>query len=278
MKASQHRGNKAAKFALCAILTLIILLPLYWMAVTSLKQESDVITRPLQYVPKDPTVENYAYAFTQTKLPSYFLNSLIYVTGTVLLSVFIGSLAAYSASRYKHRGKRSFMFVVLFTQYMPLTMLLVPLYIVFSGMGLLNNRMAIILLYCAIQVPIAIWLLLGYFNGIPRSLDEAAAIDGCTTFQIYYRIMLPLARAGLIAVATSVAISVWQELILATTFTTSDSMRPVMVGISQTIGKSGVKWGQLAAIGVAACVPILVVYGVFQKFLVRGLTEGAVKG
>jgi multiple sugar transport system permease protein len=278
MKPSKHLGRIIVKFTFCVILTLIIIIPLYWMVVTSLKEEGDVITRPLQYVPKNPTTENYEYAFTQTKLPSYFFNSLIYVTGTVLISVFVGSLAAYSVSRYKHRGKMSFMFVVLFTQYMPLTMLLVPLYIVFSGMGLLNNRMAIILLYCAIQVPIGIWLLLGYFLSIPRTLDEAAAIDGCTTFQTFYRIVLPLARPGLIAIATSVAISVWQELILATTFTTSDALRPVMVGISQTIGKSGVKWGQLAATGVAACVPMLVIYGVFQKFLVRGLTEGAVKG
>ncbi len=274
----KYPSKKALSLILCVIITFVILVPLYWMIVTSFKPESDVYALPLQFIPENPTLENYEYALTQTEIPTFFLNSVIYVCATVLISLFIASLAAYSISRYKHRGKRGYLFTVLVTQYMPVTTLIVPLYIAFSFMKLLNNRTMIILVYCALQVPIAIWLLIGYFNGIPRALDEAATIDGCTRFQAYFKIVLPLAKPGLIAVAISVAITIWQELILATTFTSADAFRPMMVGVSSAVTKSGVKWGQLAATGVISCVPVLLIYSFCQKYLVRGLTSGAVKG
>jgi ABC-type glycerol-3-phosphate transport system permease component len=268
----------AVKVAACALATAIILLPLYWMLVTSLKKESDVYDIPPQFIPESPTTENYVFTWTQTRIPVYLLNSLIYVVATVLVVLFLASLAAYGISRYRHRGKKGVLFTILLTQYMPVTTLVVPLFIVFSSLSLLNNKGAIILIYCALQVPIAIWLLIGYFNGIPRSLDEAATIDGCNSFQAFYKVVLPLARPGLIAVAISVAIAVWQELILATTFTNMDDYRPLMVGVSAAVTKAGIKWGQLAATGMISCLPILVIYGVCQKYLVRGLTSGAVKG
>ena len=274
----RNSAKKAFSLIICIVITLVILVPLYWMIVTSFKPESDVYALPLQFIPENPTLENYEYALTQTEIPTFFLNSVIYVCATVLISLFIASLAAYSISRYKHRGKRGYLFTVLVTQYMPVTTLIVPLYIAFSFMKLLNNRTMIILVYCALQVPIAIWLLIGYFNGIPRALDEAATIDGCTRFQAYFKIVLPLAKPGLIAVAISVAITIWQELILATTFTSADAFRPMMVGVSSAVTKSGVKWGQLAATGVISCVPVLLIYSFCQKYLVRGLTSGAVKG
>ncbi|HBU11280.1 MAG TPA: carbohydrate ABC transporter permease [Clostridiales bacterium] len=270
--------KKILSIALCVVITLVILVPLYWLIVTSFKTEEDVYAMPLQFIPENPTLENYEYAFSQTEIPTYFFNSLIYVGATVVIVLFVASLAAYSISRYRHRGKKGFLFTVLLTQYMPVTTLIVPLYIAFSFMSLLNNRVAIILTYCALQVPIAIWLLIGYFNSIPRALDEAATLDGCTTFQAFFKIVLPLAKPGLIAVAISVAIAIWQELILATTFTSTDEFRPLMVGVSAAVTKSGIKWGQLAATGVISCVPILVIYGLCQKYLVKGMTSGAVKG
>ncbi|MDR0518761.1 MAG: carbohydrate ABC transporter permease [Clostridiales Family XIII bacterium] len=268
----------ALKLALCAAITLIIVVPLYWMIVTSFKSESDVYSMPIQFLPKAPTTENYEYAFTQTRMPWYILNSMVYVIVTVIVVIAVASLAAYSISRYRHRGKKPFLFAVLFSQYMPITTLIVPLYIAFSALSLLNSRPAIIAIYCALQIPIAIWLLIGYFNGIPRALDEAATIDGCNSFQAFYKVVLPLARSGLIAVGISVAIAIWQELILAITFTNVDELRPLMAGVSATMTKSGIKWGQLAATGTISCLPIIVIYGLCQRYLVRGMTSGAVKG
>jgi multiple sugar transport system permease protein len=279
-KQNNRKGRTAylLKLLFCGLITLIIVVPLYWMIVTSFKAESDVYAIPLQFLPARPTLENYTYAFTQTRIPYYILNSTIYVVITVIAVILIASLAAYSISRYRHKGKRAFLFTVLFSQYMPVTTLIVPLYIAFSSLQLLNNRGAIIAIYCALQVPIAIWLLIGYFNSIPRALDEAATIDGCNSFQAFYKVVLPLARPGLIAVAISVAIAIWQELILAITFTSVDELRPLMVGVSATMTKSGIKWGQLAATGAISCLPILVIYGFCQRYLIRGMTNGAVKG
>lgn len=277
MKKKNSQLKAVLRVIFCCLICAVVLIPLYWILVTSLKEEPAVYEMPLQLYPHEPTVENYVYALTQTEIPMYFLNSVIYVICTVAIVLVISSLASYSISRFKHRGKKALLWSVLVTQYMPITTLIVPLYIMFNKFDLMNNRLALIAIYCAIQVPVAIWLMISYFNGIPRSLDEAAKIDGCTPFQAFYKVVLPLAKPGLMAVATSVAISVWQELLLATTFTTSNKFRPLMVGVSVSVGRSGIKWSQLTAVGCISCVPILVVYIFFQKYLVRGLTSGAVK-
>lgn len=277
MKKKNSQLKAVLRGILCCLICAVVLIPLYWILVTSLKEEPAVYEMPLQLYSHEPTVENYVYALTQTEIPMYFLNSVIYVVCTVAIVLVISSLASYSISRFKHRGKKALLWSVLVTQYMPITTLIVPLYIMFNKFDLMNNRLALIAVYCAIQVPVAIWLMISYFNGIPRSLDEAAKIDGCTPFQAFYKVVLPLAKPGLMAVATSVAISVWQELLLATTFTTSNKFRPLMVGVSVSVGRSGIKWSQLTAVGCISCVPILIVYIFFQKYLVRGLTSGAVK-
>ena len=269
---------KTAGMILCALISLIILVPLYWLIATSFKSEADIYTLPLQLFPLRPTSANYQYALTQSKIPVYFLNSILYVAVTVALVLLISSLAAYSISRFKHRGKKGFLFGVLLSQYMPVTTLVVPLYMAFNALDAINNRLALIGVYCALQIPIAIWLLIGYFNGIPKTLDEAATIDGCTTLQSFFKVVLPLAKPGLMAVAISVAIAIWQELILATTFTNVDALRPMMVGVSSAVTKSGIKWGQLSATGVIACIPVVVIYAFCQRYLVKGLTSGAVKG
>lgn len=269
--------KKLLKVVVCILIAFVILLPFYWMLVTSFKKENAVYKMPLQLFPDEPIFDNYIYAWTQTKIPIYFTNSVINVVITVIIVLFVSSLAAYSFTRFKYRGKRAFFWGILITQFMPLTTLVVPLYIMFNNLNLINNRAALIAVYSAIQIPIGIWLLTSYFNGIPRSIDEAAHIDGCNTFQTYYKIVLPLAKPGLMAVTISCAISIWQELLMAMTFTNKDTFRPLMVGVNASVGKAGVNWGQLTAVGVITCIPILIVYAFCQKYLVRGLTNGAVK-
>ena len=258
--------------------TLVILFPLYWMLVTSLKNESEIFRLPPSYIPALVTGENYIFAWTQTQIPTYFLNSLSYALGTLLVVLFCASLSAYSMSRFTFKGKAGYLLLVLLTQLMPMTTLIVPLYVSFGRLGLFNNRLALIAVYAAIQIPIGTWLLLGYFNGIPKEIDEAARIDGCTNFGILWKIVLPLAKPGLMAVSLSVVISIWQELMLAMTFTNIDANRPLMAGVSASIGRAGIKWGQMNATGMIACIPIILIYVFLQRYLVEGLTGGAVKG
>lgn len=258
--------------------TLVIIFPLYWMTATSLKSESEIFRIPPTFVPDNITAENYQYAWTQTQIPVYFLNSVFYALCTLAVVLFCASLSSYSISRFKFKGKPAYLMAVLMTQLMPMTTLIVPLYISLGNMGLLNNRGAVVIVYSAIQIPIATWLLLGYFNSIPREIDEAAHIDGCGNLRTLFNIVLPLAKPGLMAVSLSVIISIWQELMLAMTFTNVDAKRPLMAGVSAAITKSGIKWGQMNATGIIACVPIIIIYIFLQRYLIQGLTGGAVKG
>lgn len=263
---------------ICVCIMITILGPLYWMIVTSFKNESEIYKIPPTVVPEKFTLENYIYAITETNVLQYFLNSVIYVLGTLAVVFFCVCLAAYGMSRFKFRGKALYLITILLTQLMPITTLIVPLYINFAKLDLLNNRLAIIAVYAAIQIPAALWLLISYFNGIPREIDEAAVIDGCSRMQVLTKMILPLAKPGLMAVGLSVIISVWQELMLAMTFTNVDELRPLMAGVSAALTKNGVRWGQINATGMLALFPLLVVFCCLQKYLVKGLTGGAVKG
>ena len=277
-KTLKRSGTGILKIIFIAVCTVVVLFPLYWMVVTSLKAESEIFKVPPTFFPADLTWENYEYAWTKTKIPIFFINSILYAAGTLLVVLICASLAAYSMSRFKFRGKAPYLVVVLLTQLMPMTTLIVPLYVSLGQMNLLNNRLSLIAVYSAIQIPIALWLMLGYFNGIPIEIDEAARIDGCTNLGILFKIVIPLAKPGLMAVSLSVVISVWQELMLAMTFTNVDTLRPLMAGVSASIGKAGIKWGQINATGMIACVPIVIIYIFCQKYLIKGLTGGAVKG
>lgn len=277
-----HNRNKqlrnGAGIIVIIVTALIVLFPFYWMAGTSLKTESEIFRIPPSIIPANLTLENYAFALTKTKIPGFFINSVINVAGTLVISLFLASLAAYSISRFKFRGKAAYLGIILLTQLMPLTTLIVPLYISLGAMRLLNNRAILIVMYSAIQIPIGTWLLTGYFNTIPREIDEAARIDGCVNIMVLLRIILPIARSGLMAVGLTAAIFVWQELILAMTFNSVDANRPLMAGVSASIGRAGIKWGQMNATGIIACIPIIVIFIFCQRYLVKGLTSGAVKG
>jgi ABC-type glycerol-3-phosphate transport system permease component len=263
---------------LIIVTSFVVLFPLYWMAVTALKKEGEIFEIPPSIFPVRISFENFLYTFTQTQVPRYFLNSIINVIGTLAIALFFASMAAYSISRFKFRFKAVYIGIILLTQLMPLTTLIVPLYVSLGNLRLLNNRFALIIVYCAIFIPIETWLLLGYFNTIPREIDEAARIDGCNNLMILCRMILPLSKPGLMAVGLTTAISVWQELVLSMTFNNTDASRPLMAGVSVAITRSGIRWGQMTATGIIVCLPIIIVYIFCQRYLVKGLTGGAVKG
>ena len=265
-------------FIVILFVSLLVIFPLYWMFSTSLKFESEVFRLPPTLIPDLVTTENYVFAWTQAQIPTYFINSVLYVIGTLVVVLVCTTLATYSLSRFKFRGKAVFLLIVLLTQLMPITTLIVPLFVSLGNMGLMNSRYAMIVIYSAIQIPIATWLLLGYINSIPREIDEAARIDGSTNLGILMRIIIPLAKPGLMAVSLTVTIFVWQDLILAMTFTSIDSLRPLMAGVSASIQRAGIRWGQMTATGVIACLPIMGLYIFLQRYLVEGLTGGSVKG
>ncbi|WP_139997136.1 carbohydrate ABC transporter permease [Paenibacillus paridis] len=256
----------------------VILFPLYWLLVTSVKPSAEIFAVPPTLFPNQISWDHYRSVFRYSEIPVYFMNSVLITAITVFIVLAVASLAAYSMTRYKFKGKLTYFTVILFAQVMPLTTLIVPLYILWGKLELLNSYTSIILTYCAILLPMAIWLLTGYFKGIPKDIDEAATIDGCSSFGILVRMILPLAQSGLVAVGLTVCITVWQEIMIAMTFVSSDAMRTLPAGINTFITKSGIQWGPLTASGIVTTLPVLIIFIIFQKALVKGLTAGATKG
>lgn len=260
------------------VVVIVVLFPLYWLLATSLKPSDEIFASTPTLFPHRISWDHYSNVFRNSEIPTYFKNSLVIAAATVFIVLAVASLAAYSVTRYEFRGKVAYFVTILFAQVMPLTTLIVPLYIMWGKFDLLNSFVSIVLTYCAILTPMAIWLLTGYFKGIPKDIDEAARIDGCSSPGILVRMVLPLARSGLVAVGLTVCITVWQEMLISMTFVSDDAMRTLPAGINNFITRSGIQWGPLNASGIVTTLPVLVIFIVFQKALVKGLTAGATKG
>ncbi|QHW31389.1 carbohydrate ABC transporter permease [Paenibacillus rhizovicinus] len=274
MKSLKTAGN----LLVFAVIAIVILFPLYWLLVTSLKPSDEIFADPPTLFPKTFSLEHYRNVFRTSEIPTYFYNSVLITAVTVIAVLAIASLAAYSMTRYKFKGKLAYFVVILFAQVMPITTLIVPLYVMWGKLDMLNTFTSLIMTYCAVLLPMAIWLLTGYFKGIPKDIDEAATIDGCSSFGILIRMVLPLARSGLVAVGLTVCITVWQEIMVSMTFVNTDSMRTLPAGINSFITKSGIQWGPLNASGIVTTLPVLLIFIIFQRALVKGLTAGATKG
>lgn len=277
----RFRGSyirNAAIFTICLICFTATLFPFYWMLVSSFKKASEIFSSPPTFIPKIFTLENYFSVWTTSAIPRYFLNTVIVASFTVLIVLFFSSMASYSVSRFRFKGKKVFLLSLLLAQVMPLTTLIIPLYIFWTRLKLLDSYISLIATYSSISIPVGTWLLLGFINGIPRQLDEAATIDGANSGGIFFRIIIPLLKPGLMATGLTVLIYVWQELMISMTFISTDKMKTLMAGVSTFITSRGISWGPLTASGVLSIIPILMLYMLFQKALIRGLTSGAVKG
>jgi len=211
-------------------------------------------------------------------MPRYFLNSVLVGLATILLTLVVASHGAYAAARYEFPAKNFLLFLVLATVMIPGIAVLVPLYMIMSQVGLHDTYWSLILIYSAWQVPTVLWLMRGFFESIPRDLEEAALIDGCGPAQAFYRVIAPLTRPGLAASAVVVFVYVWNEFIIALTMTASDEMRLVPVGLYYYISAWGVEWGKLMAAVSVALLPAIILFVVLQRNFIQGLTSGATKG
>jgi len=215
---------------------------------------------------------------TATDFPVYFMNSVIVSLSTALLVTAIASLAGYAFSRFRFRGKAAIAFVMLLTQMFPLVMVIAPIYRIFSGLGLTDNLMGLIFVYTAFNVPFATFLMQSFFDGIPQDLEAAAMIDGCTRAGALRRVVFPLTLPGMAATLGFVFTAAWSELLFALMLINSNSQMTFPVGLLNFVSKFGVAWGQMMAAGVMALIPACLFFAFIQRFLVKGLTAGAVKG
>ncbi len=262
-------------------LTLLIvggLFPLVWILLTSLKNETELQTFPLQYLPAVPAWSNYARVFSEEPFARFFLNSLVVSGLSTILCVVVAALAAYALARLKLRGRTFLTTAVIVFSMFPVVSLIVPLFKLLRGANLLNTYPALILPYTALSLPVAILVLVAFFSSIPRDLEAAAMVDGCSRVSALWRVVVPLSAPGMVTAALLVFVNSWNEFLLALSFNTKLDMRTVSVGVNLYQGEFSFPWPLISAAIIVGVVPIVALIVIFQRRFVAGLTAGAVKG
>lgn len=252
--------------------------PIVWMAMVSFKTEAEIISSKVGLIPHSFSFDNYVAAWTRSNFPSLIANSVVTTGMTVALCVLFGAPAAYAISRYKFEGRVSLMMFFLITRMLPTVAILIPLFIVLKNLGLLDSKIGLAIAYTSFLLPIFIWMMKGFFDALPAELEEAARSDGMSRMRAMATIMLPLAAPGLAATCVFVAIGAWNEYLFALLMTTSANSRTWPVGLQLMIGEFQLDWGTLAAGGILSILPVVVLFALVQRLLVKGLTAGAVKG
>jgi multiple sugar transport system permease protein len=273
-------ADSTFNFVISAVLVGIIVLPLLWVIMLSLKSHADILSWPPKFI-FSPTLENYRAIFaagTNQNLPflRVFINSLIVTFSTLIISISLSSMAAYSLGRLKPKGKMTLNYLILGLRLIPPIAIVVPLFIIWNQIGLYDTRLGLIIPFIALDIPLSTWLLQGFFESIPSNLEDSAVIDGCSRFQAFYKIILPLAAPGIAATSIFSFSLSWNELTLPLPLTlTKAATMPVLA--SQVRTDEGILWGQLGAYSTLMIVP-MVVFTIFAaKYLISGISSGAVK-
>ncbi|NUS07865.1 MAG: carbohydrate ABC transporter permease [Nonomuraea sp.] len=273
-----YRAFRALALAGLAVFTLV---PVYVMVISSVKPLRDV-QGPFTWWPSEITFAPYAEMWRTVPLAAYFANSAIVALSAMACSTVIAVFAGYAVSRYRFRGRRAFLTMALSTQMFPGILFLLPLFLIFAnvdrltGLELIGSRGGLTLTYLTFSLPFAVWLLAGYFDSIPRELDEAAEVDGAGPLGALLRVVVPAARPGIVAVAVYSFMTAWGEVLFASVLTTKDT-RTLAVGLQSYASQANVYWNQVMAASLVISVPVVLGFLALQRYLVAGLTAGAVK-
>ncbi|MGO4543630.1 carbohydrate ABC transporter permease [Paenibacillus sp. 2TAB23] len=267
-----------SKVIYLAIYLLVMVFPLYWIVITSLKPQKDIFSFPLKYWPERLTLDNYIHIFKISKFHIYIGNSLLVAITSAIIVLVIAILSAYVLARFKFRGHRQIMLAFFATQMLPGFVALAPLYLMMSNMGLINNRISLVLMYTVGLIPFSTIMLRGFFERIPSSLEEAAMIDGCSRWTALVRIIIPVMLPGIASTFIFAFVQNWNELFLAVMFIDNDALKTLPVAMNSFILKFDVDWGAMSAGAVLSIIPTILLFAFAQRFIVEGLTQGAEKG
>jgi multiple sugar transport system permease protein len=256
----------------------IALFPFYWMGLTSFRTPRGVYVREQMLVPRNLTLENYAYIFTERPTLMWLRNSAMLGLSSSILSVIIGILAGYALVRLRFRGNRSFAKLILFTYLLPSSLLFIPLFILMHSLGLVNSLWGVLLSYQSFNVPFCTWLILGYFRSIPEELEDAALIDGCTKTGVLFRIVLPLAAPGIVTAFIFGFTNSWNEFLYVITLIHSRELMTLPTGLGSYIMGDVFLWGPLMATALITTIPPIILFMFVQRYVVSGMTLGSVKG
>lgn len=274
-------GVKNIILSVCSILLLCILLfPLFWILSTSLKTEQEIFRIPPTIIPETLNLNSYAAQIETGDFNMFrsFANSFIISIGATFISVILAVPASYGIAKYRFRGRKIMLLSFLVTQMLPVAVLLTPMFILFKGMNLYNTAGAAILADATIGIPFSILILKNYFASIPRELEEAAYIDGCNHFSAFIRVLIPIAKPGVMVCGIFSFLYAWGDLAYGMTFILDQQKRPITAGIFNFMGQYGTKWSYLTAFAVVTIIPVALIFIFMQKYIISGMTSGAVKG
>jgi ABC-type glycerol-3-phosphate transport system permease component len=254
------------------------LFPFAWMVLTSVKENSEIFTREPVFVPSTPTLDRYVQIFTDSGFTRPLLNSTIVAGTTTVLGIAVAALAGYALARFRMPLQRYLLVLVLSVQMFPLVALIIPLFVVMRTLDLLNTYAGLILAYLSFTIPLAVWMLRGFFRSIPSDLEDAAMVDGCTRMGALLRVVLPLAGPGIAAASIYAFISAWNEFLFALTFMSDERMYTLPVMLQSFVGREQSDWGAIMAASVLFTLPVIVFFLFVHKRLTQGMVQGGIKG
>ena len=258
------------------IIVLFALAPYVWMFISSLTPEKDLYTKEFHYFPEHPTTENYSRIFSKINFTSNIKDSLIVAFSTMILGLGISVTASYSFSRFRFFGRNYLLVQFLVINMFPIVLLLIPLFVIMRFLHALDTHFALIIAYSTFTIPFSTWMMTGFFNAIPRELDESAQVDGCTRFTAMTRVIIPIAMPGIAATGIYIFITAWNEFLYAAILT-GTHVKTIPVALQNLIGEYEIAWGLLTAGSVVSAIPVIILFFFIQKRLISGMTAGAVK-
>ena len=261
-----------------AVWLVITVFPLYWITVTSLKEPGAIFSYPLTYWPEVFSLENYVGLFEKAQFGTYIGNSLLIATAAASVATLIAMLSAYVLARFEFRSKGALMMAFLVTQMIPAFIALGPLYLLMTQLKLVDNKFGLILIYIAVCIPFCTVMLRGFFANVPDALEEAAMIDGCSRIGALFRVIVPVMKPGIVAAFIFNFVNCWNELFLSVTLMNRDQNKTIPTALNGFITSYNIDWGSMSAAAVLTIVPTMVLFAFASRYIVQGLTAGAVKG
>jgi multiple sugar transport system permease protein len=276
--ASRAPAAIAARIAVYGAFFLFLFFPVYWMLATAFRQQGEIFVQFPSLIPASPTLANFIRAVSQSDLPLYLRNSLVAAGSSALLTTTLATLAAFGFAKYKFRGRKGLMYVMIAAQMFPFAIILISMYSILQTVGMLNTLPGLTIAYIIFAMPPAIYILYSFYARLPDELIEAARIDGASEFDILFRIILPLSKPALISVGVYSFMWAWNDLLYSLTLVTRDDLRTIGPGLLLTFfGEMQQDWGGAMAAAILASLPAVIIFGFLQRYFVAGLTSGAVK-
>jgi len=264
-------------FLFLVIWAFIVLFPLIWAFLASLKPREEIFTLDLKWLPKNPTLEHYKAIFADEKIMRFFINTIVISFLSTFVIVILATCAGYGFSRYKIKAGRAALVVLVACQMFPPIMFIVPYFVLMKDIHLYNTIGALVVTRVVFYLPFCTLMIKSFFDSIPRDLEEAATVDGCSQFGTFIRIILPVVRTGVVTIFIFSFLNSWNEFLFSITVVSRDSLRTITVGLASQVGEYGVNWGTLMSMSMMSLAPPLIIFMSMQKYFIRGLTAGAVK-